>query len=359
MNQNKKNKLLTFIFGSIFTLIVLLNFVLPKPVFIYSERRRVNPKPEITIQKIQNNTYSNQFEKYASDVFPFRENLKSIKTIWNTYILQQTDINNIIKKGDYLYKLDKDYNQDSVIKAAQKFNKVINKYGKNNNIYYSIVPDKNYYTDIYKYDYKQLEKDFIQNMQGEYISLFEILNLSDYYKTDIHWKQESLEKVADAINQKLGYKKKVTSELKNTNNIFYGVLTGQYGFKTSPDTIKYIENPAIKQLSVFDYQNNKETGIYNFDKLNDVDPYEFYLNGPISLLEINNKNCKNDNHLIIFRDSFTSSLAPLLSENYSKITLVDIRYISPSILDKYIDFTDSDILIIQNAFVLNHSEVLL
>ena len=42
---------------------------------------------------------------------------------------------------------------------------------------------------------------------------------------------------------------------------------------------------------------------------------------------IYNENSFNDKELIIFRDSFASSLTPLLIKYYSKITLIDNRYI--------------------------------
>ena len=54
--------------------------------------------------------------------------------------------------------------------------------------------------------------------------------------------------------------------------------------------------------------------IYNMEKKSGKDPYEIFLSGPRSLITIENPNCKSDNELVIFRDSFGSSIAPLLSE---------------------------------------------
>ena len=62
--------------------------------------------------------------------------------------------------------------------------------------------------------------------------------------------------------------------------------------------------------------------------------------------------------LIIFRDSFASSLAPLLAEGYSEIVLADTRYISPSLLGDYIDFDGADILFIYSTSLLNSSDIL-
>ena len=93
-------------------------------------------------------------------------------------------------------------------------------------------------------------------------------------------------------------------------------------------------------------------------KANGKDPYEMYLSGPVSLITIENQDTTSDKELIIFRDSFASSITPLLIEAYSKITLVDIRYLRSDFLDKFIDFNHQDILFLYSSLVLNNSETL-
>ena len=61
---------------------------------------------------------------------------------------------------------------------------------------------------------------------------------------------------------------------------------------------------------------------------------------------------------MIFRDSFASSLAPLLAEGYSKITLVDIRYLSPVLLGRFVDFHGQDVLFIYSTLVINNSTII-
>ena len=38
--------------------------------------------------------------------------------------------------------------------------------------------------------------------------------------------------------------------------------------------------------------------------------------------------CHNGKKLLLFRDSFGGSIAPLLAEYYEEVTLVDLRYVS-------------------------------
>jgi hypothetical protein len=81
-----------------------------------------------------------------------------------------------------------------------------------------------------------------------------------------------------------------------------------------------------------------------------------YLSGSISLLSIDNPNATTDKELIVFRDSFGSSIAPLLASGYSKVTLVDIRYISSFVIGNFVDFGNADILFLYSTLVLNNSE---
>ena len=62
-----------------------------------------------------------------------------------------------------------------------------------------------------------------------------------------------------------------------------------------------------------------------------------------------------DKELLLFRDSFGSSLAPLLVENYKKITLIDIRYMSSKLLGEFIEFGDQDVLFLYSTVVLNQN----
>ena len=88
------------------------------------------------------------------------------------------------------------------------------------------------------------------------------------------------------------------------------------------------------------------------------DPYEMFLSGSLSLITIENPNATTDKELVIFRDSFGSSIAPLLVEGYAKITLVDIRYITSDLVGRFIDFENQDVLFLYSTLVLNNSVTL-
>ena len=76
------------------------------------------------------------------------------------------------------------------------------------------------------------------------------------------------------------------------------------------------------------------------------------------MLTIENPDYNGTKELIVFRDSYGSSLVPLLVTGYSKITVVDTRYISPKLLNQYIEFKDQDVLFMYSTLIINNSTTL-
>ena len=78
-------------------------------------------------------------------------------------------------------------------------------------------------------------------------------------------------------------------------------------------------------------------------------------NNNTPLVEIKNPQNTSGRKLIVFRDSFASSLMPLLAQGYSQVTMIDLRYINSQLLDKYVDFSEADVLLLYSAGILNNS----
>ena len=295
------------------------------------------------------------------DNFYQRETFRKLKTSVELDIFKKQDVNKIYKYNDFLVEQIYPLDEKSVTNLTNKINYIKDSYLKETNkIYYSIIPDKNYYTDNshLKLDYdkmKQIMKNNLKDLQ--YIDIFQDLNLDSYYYTDSHWKQEKLPNVVETISENMNF-----SITQNYNEqkvaTFKGVYAGQLPINTKEDEIKILVNDVMANVNVYNYETKEQGGIYNFKKLNGYDKYDIYLSGATPLIEINNQNNKTNKTLVIFRDSYASSLAPLLTEGYSKITLVDTRYISPKILNEYVNFENADILFIYSTLVINSSMAL-
>ena len=113
-----------------------------------------------------------------------------------------------------------------------------------------------------------------------------------------------------------------------------------------------MENITVKHL---EYGNKK---VYDLEKLTGPDAYDVFLSGASSYIEITNNNIQDNTTLIIFRDSFSSSLAPLLTPYYNKIIVVDLRYIDFNIVKEKLNFENADVLFLYSTLIINSSDIL-
>ena len=126
-----------------------------------------------------------------------------------------------------------------------------------------------------------------------------------------------------------------------------------------PDKLYYMQGGSIADYRVYDYESGKYVGVYDMDALSGRDPYEMFLHGSKSVLTIENPNSRSGRSLIMFRDSFASSIAPLIAEGFDRVTLVDIRYVAPELLGRMVDFTQyTDALFLYGTGVINNSETI-
>lgn len=358
MKNNIKNIVITIGFVSVLLIVFLINILKQDKEVSISERRKLAQFPEITIEKLVNGKVSEKLDEYVTDQFIERDSFRKIKSFFSVNIMRQKDNNGLFEKDGAIYKIEYPLNENNVNKSIDKIKEIYEKYLQGMNVYYVIIPDKNYYLendDHLKIDYnrvKQIAESKLKDL--EYIDIWDKLELEDYYKTDLHWRQEKLKNVVKEIQNRMGTE---TEEEINYTKIskgdFYGTYYGQLGLNLKPDEMYILTNDIIEKCETYNYENNKKGKVYDEKASNDK--YDVYLSGATPLITIDNPNANTGKELIIFRDSFGSSIAPLFIQDYSKITLVDIRYMVSSILADYIEFDNQDVLFIYNTLVLNQN----
>lgn len=366
MNDRTKNITVTTTFIIFFAVISLL-VVFHKPNEISeSERRKLSVLPKLSWENILSTEYMKDFDKYTLDQFPFRDNFRQLKAVTLFYVFQQKDNNGIYITSDTVSKIEYPLKEDSIVNAANKFSYIYDTYlaGEDINVFYSIIPDKNYFTAAENgypaIDYEKLVALMQENKGNmQYIDLFDCLSIEDYYATDTHWRQERLSRVAERIATEVGFFDRHTGDYTiNKFTPFYGVYYGQAALPMEPDTLYYLTNPTTDSCKVYNHETGEYTNIYDMEKLDSNDPYEMFLSGASPLLTIENPNAETDKELVIFRDSFGSSIAPLFVEAYSKVTLIDLRYITSDYLRSFITFDNQDVLFLYSTLVLNNSSML-
>lgn len=336
----------------------------PHTVYSESERRPLAEKPELSVSTVTSGEFMKSFELYATDQFPVRDKFRTLKAFFVNWFMNKKDNNGIFVADGHLSKLEYPVNAPMVDNAVQKFDYLYNTYMKdsNVNIYLSIVPDKNCFiaekNGYLSIDYKKFAEDFADKVRYmKYIDILPLLSADKYYKTDSHWRQEKIVHIAEFIAQSMGRDAKTEYKINTLDNPFNGVYKGQSALPFKADTIKYLTNSELENATVKYYDTGvaKEREMYDMEKAYGKDPYEMFLSGTTPLIEIENENADTEKELVIFRDSFGSSITPLLVHAYKKITVVDIRYIQSAFVGNYVKFDNQDVLFLYSTTLLNNS----
>ena len=332
-----------------------------------SERRKLAQMPEISAESILSGKFMTAFENFTLDQFPLRDNFRTLKALVHYNLLRQGDNNDIYVADGYAAKLEYPLNETSVDGALEKFNRIHQEYlaGTDCKTYVSVVPDKGLYlakeNGYPAMDYEALFASVEAGMDwAEYVDISGLLEAADYYRTDTHWRQEHLQDVAQRLCEAMGTGFFEAEELarKEIERPFYGVYYGQAALPMKPETMYYLESNVLNGCQVYNYETGKTTAVYDMDKLQSRDLYDVYLSGAAALLRIENPAAATERELVAFRDSFGSSLIPLLVKDYAAVTVVDTRYLEPGLLGQYLKFDGQDVLFLYSTLILNSSGAL-
>ncbi len=345
--------------------------------FSLSERRRLAQMPELTMTAVLDGSFMTKFDDYSLDQFPLRDTFRQIKSLTHYYGLFQSDNNDIYIANGSAAKQEYPLKAESVDRAVNRLNNVYRFLLKDKaaNIYMVTVPDKGYYL---AQDAGQLSMDYSQMFAmlqsgipwATHIDITQTLNGDSYYRTDTHWRQELLLDTAAVISEVMGVTIPVGSDFtsERLERPFYGVYYGQAALPMAADEMYLLHSDILDSCTTYvgkldpmtgkGFYEKLYNGVYDREKLQGDDMYEGYLSGTQSLLRIENPNAKTDRELIVFRDSFGSSIVPLLIQDYAVVTVIDIREIDAMTLKRFDINWEADVLMLYSTLVLNNSETM-
>ncbi len=359
--ENAKKYAVIAVFALMIFGLAIAHWLLPDAAFSDTERRALEQTPVFSTDALFDGSYQSELETYLLEQFPMRDGFRGLKTVLNVHLWQMRDTNGYYYVDGHWMELDETLDTAQVDHAINKINGILEKHPEIAAAYYAIVPDKNYFlaeqNGYAAMDYEALYAH-MENVNAEKIDITSLLSVDDYYRTDSHWRQERLQAVTQALCSAMGvtaapYESYTQHELEG----FSGVYTDHTAYPLISESLVYLENESTDNAVVS--RVNEMTGqweqipMYDVTEFENVDPYDVYLSGAEALIMIDNPNATSDKHLILFRDSFSSSLAPLLTDSYAKITMVDLRYISSMYLDGFVNFENADVLFLYSTTLLN------
>ena len=338
------NKIITLLILFIISIFSIVLFFKEKKEFSPNENRYLKTKVEFSIERLLNKKFISDFENLLTDQFPLRDNFINIKTSVDK-ILGKDDQQGVYfsKNGYLIEKYNKHKNNDKLINKLNKFTSEVNYVNFNLmlvptgvTINYNLLP-KNAIT------YNQMDtiKYIYDNINFDTINLYDTFNehKDDYqlfYKLDHHWTSYgAYYAYSEYCNHnnitpiKLGH-----FDIEEVSNNFYGTLyskTGDY-FK-KPDSIHKFSYGNPKLDVEYVYEKKITHSLYEEKYLNEKDKYSYFLDNNHPLIIITNNDIKNNNELIIIKDSYANTFVPFLVNHYKKIHIIDPRFYKMSIIE--------------------------
>lgn len=329
-----------------------------------SERRQLAQLPKLTVQALLEGSFMGKFSDYTVDQFPLRDSFRSLKALFQQKALRQQDNNGYFLYDDYLVKQTYPLSDTSVTHAVKVIESLYDTYLADTDCktYLSVVPDKGYYvTGHPTMDYGALEDRLTEELPWvENVDISDTLELSDYYRTDTHWRQEALVDTAAKLCQSMGADAPRSQDFTKAqvSDCFYGVYYGHAALPVGAEDLYRLESDLLSGCVLTDLTTGEELPLYDESKLTGPDMYEMFLSGNQPLLRLENPKAETDRELVIFRDSFGSAIAPLMMGSYRSVTLVDVRYVNPQLIGNFVKFNSQDVLFLYSTLILNESATL-
>lgn len=340
----KKQIAVMFIISTI--LLSLLNILVTDVKFSEIENRYLEQKPSFSYKKLISGEFSEDFEKYITDQFAFRNWWITVKSDVERAILKKDNNRIYFGKDGYLFEFY-DKPEKNFYKNIENINYFLEK--TNIDVSIMIVPNS---VEIYReklplfanpYDQEkvigELKNKLVSDVQ--FINLISVLkekkNEYIYFRTDHHWTM---------LGAYYGY-----LEYCRANNIkalsleefqiieksseFYGTYYSKAnGTRIKPDSLEILE-PIENNYDYtieYKYEDKQADNFYDEEYLNRKDKYSYFFGGNHSLMTIKTTN-KNGKKLLVIKDSYANAMLPFLANNFEEIHVVDLRYYKYSIYD--------------------------
>lgn len=350
-------KIISIIITVIVFSVGLMFIFVPKKEFSYNENRYLEKFPEVSIDNIMSGKFMSKLDSYISDNFPFRESLLSLKSM----IFKTLGVN---KQSDVYYgsdnKLYQEYkepsNSDIVIKRVNRLKDNID-----SDVYFMLVPTSIYVNSdkVSKYNLSYDEGKTIDyykdNLNVNFIDVRDSFkkNKDDYlfYGTDHHWTTRGANLGYLEYCKKLGIKSN-DYDYSVVNKKFYGTLYS----KVLDNSLEYDYIEKIKDDTKYKvyFDDNKEESdtLYYDEYLDKKDKYSYFLDNNHSLIKIENLDSKNDDNILIIKDSYANAFIPLIGPHYKNIHVIDPRYYTLSISDYIKENKIEKVLFVYNVLTL-------
>ena len=350
------------LFALFLTVPAILTFVFLSPEaqpFSENENRYLARFPKFSFDNITDKSFMEDFDEWLSDRFIVREDWILMKNKTEA-VIGKTEISGVFTYDDRMMEVWNDYDEELFQSNLEAMNNFASRH-EDIPMYFMLVPNAQ---EIYSNLLPSVavtgnQKTFIRDAYNGltefdgFIDAYSQLanNKSDYiyYRTDHHWTSYGAYLGYVAAGSKLGFTAIDSGKfaIEHASNDFRGTLFSKtLDTSVTPDVIDFYtlnENAPELTLSVIqsDGTYKEYDSLYFREYLDKKDKYSVFTGPNAAIMHIETKLENNDESIIIFKDSYAHAMIPFLTNHYSKITVIDLRYLNVD-FQNYVSLDDYD-----------------
>ena len=343
---NIPNLVTCIIFFAILITFPVISALSEKKSFSEMENKSLKSKPEFSVKNIYSRKYMDDMETYLSDHFAGRTGWIKARTVIETSLGKYERNNVYILENRLVEKIaEPDYTDVDKTIAA------INKFSEDNSVpvFVMIAPTS---AEIYKDELPENAPnvdqskfiDYVYENLGKSVSTIDIyptmMSERDsyiYYRTDHHWTTRGAYLAYAAAGKRMGYipEPEDMYDIEHAGIDFIGTFYSKTlydGVETDTlDFYHFAKGDNVTDVIVtteYGKEPDHYSSMYFREYLDVKDKYSSFLGTNKPLITI--KTGSEGGKLLIFKDSYAHCYTPFLTQHYSEITLVDMRYIKMS-----------------------------
>ncbi len=343
------------LFAAVLLIVPLCWLCLPEKTFSESERRYLAEAPKLSEQALKNWSFDDAVEGYLADHLPLRDTFVGINAYATLFSGRQVSGEIWRDRDGYLVEAPVDFNYTEVARRVEKIASLSKTTGTPVSVL--IVPSTGYIRSSHLpprlatlYRDNAVLKQFQQNESIRFVPLaarFSREGQDWYYRTDHHWTADGAFAAYEAYMETAGHTPLARDAF--TRRALYG-YTGSTRSRsalwlTKPDTLM-IDAPASTQVKVtFSDDKTVYDSLFFEEHLKEYDWYPVFIDGNHPVTVIENLSAPDDAPvLLMVKDSFGNTLAPLLVPSYRTVVMVDQRFYRGAVSDLCFEYKADEIL---------------
>ena len=366
--MNKKYCIFLTVLFSLFIGGILVGSLLaPDKEFSELENRYLQTPPKLSWENLQSGKFMEDAEDYVNDHVIGRDLWVALKA-WSERLSGKQENNGVYfgKNDTLINRLDEPSWEDipaqggtsakpGLETSAGYVNALVNNVDVP--VYFGIIPSA---AEIWSdrlpegaptADEKAIIDRLYDTVQTYTIDMYSALeehkDEDSYYRTDHHWTSLGAYYGYTALMEAMGMEAEPRNEdaKVTVTDSFYGTIFSSSGVRcVAPDHIdRYISGDGLKVTAYFDGTPTDST-LYVDSYLDKKDKYSSFLGGnqPLCIIETEHTDAPK---VLVIRDSYSDSLAPFLTQNFSEIHLFDPRMNLNSVKD-YVETNEIDQVVV-------------